>query len=230
MLEYQLSRDSYGPTDAPLYHNLSELGLELTRLHQLLPNGATVLNVGSGVTKRAEADLYLLRPDLRFLSIDPTVCILPEHIANGTWLCDIQLLDQYPYALYRRKTMTVNMHSFHPQEPEKGARLQQQRFNILNNIPGSIALEAPYLDDVANSSVDFGMDCRGGYQYMQHNVTEMRKQQLKLLYFKHIERILRPDGTMYIMGTPPSAIDNKFQDLEVTTSNGISICKKITTL
>lgn len=157
-----------------------------------LPEGAYVLEIGSGVFQNFAKKLKEIRPDLNPISIDPTVGIS----SKDSKLFDSKVIrsdnGDIDTAIYINKNVESNFIVPKAANKEDLNKLHNLRLSEASKTGGVISALAPDLP-LKSNSFDLIIDVYGPILYIQLN------QEKKLLpYFKEIYRILKKGGVIKI--------------------------------
>lgn len=158
-----------------------------------LPGNATVLNSGSGLRRRFEKMLLHHRPDIRFISLDPSLGIgtlLPDGSYTiqefGIYECGAEEYTEYIYKPPVPTTEGVALYD------EDAIRFDRERKQSALEIPGAIASLATRMP-LAEETVDVVFDCMGPIEYLPKGESQEK-------YFSELKRVLKPSGKIIFSG------------------------------
>jgi len=172
-----------------------------------LPEGAYVLEIGSGVFQNFAKKLKDIRPDVRAVSLDPTLGIS----AQDSKLFDVKVIknekNEVDTVMYLNKEVESNFIVPSAAKKEDLGKIQQQRVDEASKSGFAIAGLAPDLP-FKDNSLDLIIDVYGPSLYVQLN------QEKKITpFFKEIYRVLKSGGEMRIFPAIDMQKELKRRDL-----------------
>jgi SAM-dependent methyltransferase len=209
--------DKFVVTDASLGEHqtrFEELKLED---ENVIPLNGHIVNIGSGINRKLEKDLLIKRPDINFISIDPSWAIKKytgeEHKGEENKRWDIITHDgERDFVVYKRNNLSggkdiepnnkkdklklENKTLFTDSEIENHWRERMNASCKTKQAEGAFAMLAPDLG-IKSNSIDAVIDSFGAYQHLESD-------DLKECYLREIVRILRSGCSAYIF------VDNQY--------------------
>jgi hypothetical protein len=173
--------------------NLAETNKALAVRKEILalPINSALLNVGSGIYRLFESEVYAKRPDLTICSIDPTLGIAS---VNGN---EKHTEPGFQIFLSSNSTVSYRLGGSHSPMPDvliykdkSAVEYDRNRKKILTNTPGATAALA--------TALPFKSDC---FKLIIDNMGPMlflESSTDKMKYLLELKRVLHKDGSMYV--------------------------------
>jgi hypothetical protein len=152
---------------------------------KILPNAAVVVDIGSGVNQRFSQGVKELRPDIKVVSIDPTLSLKDQGDFRVKSYRDVESgkLNRVDYS--RKITLSGKPIKAELYDPEEMLEdIVSERLNIAQGNPSTLAAFAPDLP-LKSESVDLIIETHGPFMYELGSQKE---------YIDQIVRVLKVDG------------------------------------
>lgn len=194
---YKHIEGEFAITDRTLQEYADEFNLP-KKERDRIPKGAVILNIGSGSFRTFESELHIERPDLKLVSIDPSlgkVSIDFEGNPDTQGINLINLTDRgfLIYAPDENLLDKDNQPRFKPGEVYSGkmaVELDRTRKKLATRTEGAIAGTAATLP-LKDESIDLAFDFWGPIRYL-------RDYEDKQNYLSELKRIMKPKAKTYV--------------------------------
>lgn len=162
-----------------------------------IPHNAVILNIGSGSFRTFESELHVERPDLKIISIDPSLgafTINREGKPNTNEINFVNLPEE-EFIVYAPNENLIDAEGnprFSEDQiftGEKAIKMDKIRKKLATRTPGAVAGSAIRLP-LADKSVDIAFDLWGPIRYLR-NIDE------KVDYLKEVKRVMKPAAKLY---------------------------------
>jgi len=170
-----------------------------------LPQKAVVVEIGSGLGQSFSREIQKQRPDVKVVSLDPTLALDSNFFtthkisSNGT-------LQQVSYKYFNGQRPKL---ADTPEQQEKIRRQRLESASKTGKVIAGIAPELPF----ANNSVDMLVDSWGPGMYLDQEGTEYPLK----TYLSNIARVLKKEGIAYIY--PIDSYNEALETLRVRNAN-----------